>query len=126
MQDSSKFLEMAAYVCIFCTAVTLLLFYNRSINKLITSAKNEANYQNNYYESEQSLAEILQGKISYAEVIASLIGDLDYDIQINDMTILKESYNYQNFDFSAIPQTEYTKSYLYDSSGKIVKVIYKR
>lgn len=125
MQNGLKFLEMAAYIFIFCTAVTLLLFYNRSLNKLITTTKNDVTSQNNYYESEQSLAEIQPGKISYAEMITLLIGDLDYDIQINDMTILKENYNYQEFDFSLVPLEDYTKTYQYDSFGNIIKVIYK-
>ncbi len=125
MQNVTKFLEMAASLFIFCIALTFLLYQTRLLNDLITAIKAQISNQDIFYEQERSLDEIQEGKVSYAEVIATLFGDLDYDIQINNMTILKENYNCQIFDFTTVPKMEYTKSYQYDSSGNIVKVIYK-
>ncbi len=125
MQNVTKLMEIAVSVFIFCVAGTLFLMSNREMNHLITLTKNEVSNQNIYYENERALDEIQESKITYDEIISTLLGDLDYDIQIDDMTILKENYNYQEFDFSTVPQAEFTKSYEYDSSGNIVKVIYK-
>ena len=125
MQSITKFLEMTVSIIMFCIAVTFLLYQERLLNHLTTSVKEEISNQDIYYEQERSLDEIQESKISYGEIISILFGDLDYDIQINNMTILKENYNCQIFDFSTIPLGEYTRSYQYDSSGNIVKVIYK-
>lgn len=77
------------------------------------------------YENYRIYEEVKESHTTYAELIAMLFGDLDYDVQINDMTILKEKYNYKTFDFSVIPVENYIKFYQYDASGNILKVIYK-
>jgi len=105
--------------------VTLLLYSNRSLDKIISTTRIQISEENIYYENERLYDEIKESKTTYAEIITTLLGDLDYDVQINNMTILKENYNYTMFDFSVIPQGEYTKTYQYDSSGNIVKMIFK-
>lgn len=124
MQNVTKFLEISAYLLMFCTAVTLFLFSERSLDRLIVTMKNEISKENILYENERIYDEIKGSKTTYAELITMLLGDLDYDIRINNMTILKEGFNYQMFDFSAIPQADFSKSYQYDSDGNIVKVIF--
>ncbi len=122
MKNITDYLEIAAYIFIFCIAGTLLLYQNRELNYFITAMKNVADNQNILYE--QSYDKPDNSKVSYAELITVLSGDIGCDIQINDLPILKENYNYQEFDFSGVPQSDYTKSYQYDYSGNIVKVIY--
>jgi len=106
-------------------AVTLFLFSNRSLDKIISTIRIQISTENIFYEKERPYDEIKEGKTTYEEIITTLLGDLDYDVLINNMTIFKENYNYKMFDFSVIPQGEYTKTYQYDSSGNIVKVIFK-
>ena len=125
MQNISKLLELSASILMFCIAVTLLLYSNRSLDKIISSTRIQISSENIFYENERLYDEIKESKTTYAEIITTLLGDLDYDVQINSLTILKENYNYKMFDFSVIPQGEYTKTYQYDSSGNIVKVIFK-
>ncbi len=125
MENGTKLIEVSSYIFMFCAAITILLFFNRGMNNLIVSTKTQVSNQNILYENERSYEDIKESKVSYSEVISVLLGNLEYDIQINDMTILKESYNYQEFDFSIVSQAEYTKSYQYDSSGNIIKVVYK-
>lgn len=125
MQNISKLLELSASILMFCLAVTLLLYSNRSLDKIISSTRIQISSENIFYENERLYDEIKESKTTYAEIITTLLGDLDYDVQINSLTILKENYNYKMFDFSVIPQGEYTKTYQYDSSGNIVKVIFK-
>lgn len=125
MQNISKLLELSASILMFCMAVTLLLYSNRSLDKIISSTRIQISSENIYYEDERLYDEIKESKTTYAEMITKLLGDLDYDVQINSLTILKENYNYKMFDFSVIPQGEYTKTYQYDSSGNIVRMIFK-
>lgn len=125
MQNISKLLELSASILMFCMAVTLLLYSNRSLDKIISSTRIQISSENIYYEDERLYDEIKESKTTYAEIITTLLGDLDYDVQINSLTIFKENYNYKMFDFSVIPQGEYTKTYQYDSSGNIVRMIFK-
>ena len=125
MQNISKLLELSAFILMFCMAVTLFLFSNRSLDKIISTIRIQISTENIFYENERQYSEIKESKTTYAEIITTLLGELDYDVLINDMTILKENYNYKMFDFSVIPQGEYTKAYQYDSSGNIVRVIFK-
>ena len=125
MQNISKLLELSASILMFCIAVTLLLYSNRSLDKIISSTRIQISSENIFYENERLYDEIKESKTTYAEIITTLLGDLDYDVQINSLTILKENYNYKMFDFSVIPQGEYTKTYQYDSSGNIVRMIFK-
>ncbi len=125
MQNISKLLELSASILMFCMAVTLLLYSNRSLDKIISITRTQISTENIFYENERLYSEIKESKTTYAEIITTLLGDLDYDVQINNMTIFKENFNYQEFDFSTIPQGEYVKSYLYNSSENIVKVFYK-
>jgi ferredoxin-fold anticodon binding domain-containing protein len=101
------------------------LYSNRSLDKIISSTKVQISKENILYENERTYDEVKEIKSTYADLISVLLGDLDYDVVINNMTILKENYNYKMFDFSVIPQGEYTKTYEYDSSGNIAKVIFK-
>ena len=125
MQNLSKLLELSASILMFCMAVTLLFYSNRSLNKIIVTTKNQIGTENILYENQRLYDEIKESKTTYAEIITTLLGDLDYDVLINSMTILKDNYNYKMFDFSVIPQGEYTKTYQYDSSGNIVRAVFK-
>lgn len=123
MQNVRKLLEISAYVVMFCTAVLLLLYSERALSRLIISTKDKISNNHILYEKYRTYEEINENKTTYAEIIAMLFGDLDYDVQINDLVISKSNYNYKSFDFSVIVQTDYIKSYQYDTSGDIVKVI---
>lgn len=125
MQNIFKLLELSASILMFCMAVTLLFYSNRSLNKIIATTKNQIGTENIFYENQRLYDEIKESKTTYAEIITTLLGDLDYDVLINNITILKDNYNYKMFDFSVIPQGEYTKTYQYDSSGNIVRVVFK-
>lgn len=125
MQNISKLLELSASIFMFCMAVTIVLYSNRSLDKIISSTKVQISKENILYVNERTYDEVKEIKSTYADLISVLLGDLDYDVVINNMTILKENYNYKMFDFSVIPQGEYTKTYEYDSSGNIAKVIFK-
>lgn len=81
--------------------------------------------ENVFYDNYRTYDQISINKTTYAELLAMLFRDLDYDIQINDITILKENYNYQSFDFSVIPKVNFIKSYEYDAKGNIVRVVFR-
>ena len=125
MQNVTKLLEYSVSILMFCMAVTLFLYMDRSLDQIISSTKTQVSKENIFYENERTYEEVKENKTTYADLITMLLGKLDYDVLINNTTILKENYNFKVFDFSVIPQVEYTKTYQYDSFGNIVKVIFK-
>ncbi|MFU0827490.1 MAG: Competence protein ComGG [Lachnoclostridium sp.] len=125
MQNTSKLLELSAYLVMFCMAVAFLFYSDRTFSKIISSVKNDISKNHVLYENDRTYEEVQKKQTTYTELITSLLGDLDYDVQINDILIWKENYNYKTFDFSIIPESNYIKNYQYDSTGNIVKVIYK-
>jgi len=106
-------------------AVAFLFYSDRTFSKIISSVKNDISKNHVLYENDRTYEEVQKKQTTYTELITSLLGDLDYDVQINDILIWKENYNYKTFDFSIIPESNYIKNYQYDSTGNIVKVIYK-
>lgn len=123
MDNVKEFIEKAGAIFMFCIAGTLLLFQYKEQYRLISTMRENVRKQGVLYE--QPINEIQNNKVSYEEVITTLICDLDYDVQVNTIYLQKESFNPMEFDFSVIPNTDFAKSYEIDSSGTIVKVIYK-
>ena len=122
MENITDFLEKAAFILVFCLAGTLLFNENKVLNERITYIKTDITKQETVYM--QPLQNIPNEKVTYQELIGTLMGNLDYDIQINQMTIDNDLFNYQDFDLSSIPKNNYIKTYEYDSNGNIVKVVY--
>lgn len=117
------FLEKVSVIFIFCIAGTLLLYCYKNLYKLITITKNQVNSQSVLYE--QPLEKIVECKVTYEELIATLFCKLEYDVKINNIVIEKENYNSQTFDFSIIPNVDYGKSYVLDVSGEISMITYQ-
>jgi hypothetical protein len=123
MENVKELIEKVGAIFMFCIAGTLLLIQYKEQYKLITIIREGVSKQGVLYE--QPIDETKNDKVSYKEVIATLISDLDYDVQVNTIYLQKEYFNPMEFDFSVIANTDYTKTYEMDSFGNIVKIIYK-
>ncbi len=123
MDNIKIFLEKVSVIFIFCLAGNLLLYSYKSLYQFITTTKNQVNSQKVLYE--QSLEKIDESKVTYAELIATLFNELEYDLKINNLVIEKENYNSQDFDFSIVPNGDYGKSYVLDENGDISMVYYQ-
>lgn len=124
MENIVKLFERAFEVFLFGLSALILLSMSRELSSEIGLVKNLTAEQNIIYE--QQIDELDPGSVSKAEIISSLLGSLEYDVEINQLDINKDTYDYKIFDFSQIPSGEYKKSYKYDSSGNIIKVIFKK
>ena len=123
MDNIKVFLEKVSVIFLFCLAGNLLLYSYKSLYQFITTTKNQVNSQKVLYE--QSLEKIDESKVTYAELIATLFNELEYDLKINNLVIEKENYNSQDFDFSIVPNGDYGKSYVLDENGDISMVYYQ-
>lgn len=122
MENIKEIVEKSAAIFMFCIAGTLLLIQYKEQYKLISTIRVNLSKQGVLYE--QPIYKIQDNKVSYKEVIAALICDLEYDVQVNRIYLQKDSFNPMEFDFSVVPNTDYIKTYEVDSSGNITKVTY--
>lgn len=122
MENIKELVEKSAAIFMFCIAGTLLLIQYKEQYKLISTIRVNLSKQGVLYE--QPIYKIQDNKVSYKEVIAALICDLEYDVQVNRICLQKDSFNPMEFDFSVVPNTDYIKTYEVDSSGNITKVTY--
>ncbi|MDU6264537.1 MAG: hypothetical protein E6600_08510 [Anaerocolumna aminovalerica] len=122
MENIKELVEKSAAIFMFCIAGTLLLIQYKEQYKLISTIRVNLSKQGVLYE--QPIYKIQDNKVSYKEVVAALICDLEYDVQVNRIYLQKDSFNPMEFDFSVVPNTDYIKTYEVDSSGNITKVTY--
>ncbi|MDF2544374.1 MAG: hypothetical protein K0S47_4092 [Herbinix sp.] len=119
MENITKLLVMIASMLMFCFGLLFFLSmyqqYIRSLHTEREQLKDSVIYQQFY--SEEDI-------VTYSELIATLYMELDYDIQINDIMYKRNSFELNQMNESNIPNATYSKSYLYDSNGTILRVIY--
>ncbi len=88
-----------------------------SVNQSRQKLKDEVVYQQ-YHVADK-------GSITYAELIASLLQPLDYDIIVNGIMINKIWHYPEKISEYAIPKREYNKNYQYDDKGNIIFISYE-
>ncbi|WP_313133384.1 hypothetical protein [Anaerocolumna sp.] len=123
MENVKELIEKVGAIFMFCIAGTLLLIQYKEQYKLITVIREGISKQGVL--NEQPIDVTANNKVSHKEVIAALICDLEYDVEVNTIYLQKEYFNPMEFDFSVIANTDYRKTYEVDLSGNIVKIVYK-
>ncbi len=63
--------------------------------------------------------------VTYAGLIATLYGALEYDINIDGLTISRREHDPEDIPEYGISRTNYKKSYVYDGQGNIKEVVYR-
>ena len=120
MDNVNKLLHFTCSVFIFCIAIYLLInnikTYHNTLSYVRDFLVKEEIYQQ-YYDKNEI--------VSYAEVIASLFNKLEYDIQIDDITIKRTEHDTESIKNYCIRITNYNRSYRYDNYGNMFMVIYK-
>ena len=129
MGNAKELLLQAVAGILFCVAITLLFHqvseYDRALAIVKHSYQNQqtVSMEPNKYSSEIHSA--MKNQVSYGELIASLCDSLEYDVEINGSLIRKYEHTPDKIDDYCISMQSYQKSYAYDSSGEITKIIYQ-
>lgn len=104
----------------FCIGVFYFLSSSKLLNTLLQTTrdqyKDEQLYQQNLIPGDDI--------VTYAELIATLFQNLDYDIKVNDTVIKANQHEVESINEYNIVVTNYKKSYVYDASGDIVMIVY--
>lgn len=120
MENGKELILSAISAIIFCGAIILLFNQVKSYSKLLNVIQAEYTQESVMYESSYTGSD----DVSYHELIASLFDTLEYDLEINGLLISKYEHTVDQIDTYIIANTAYTKSYYYDSSGMVTRIIY--
>jgi Flp pilus assembly protein TadG len=126
MENITKFLRNAFYVVLFFISVTMLYQSSKSLYSVTKKSGDVIADDNNLYQA--NLTDT-NHYIQRAELIAILMEDVSYNINIVDpsgtYSVEADSYNPVNITGIVLSANQYEKSYSYDESGKIVKIMYR-
>lgn len=106
---------------LFCLGIIFLIHGSKQ-SELLFSKVQESREEQIVYKGNQEPEELCT---SYGQLIAMLFSELDYDIQIDDLNISKAEHIGLDCNNYNIKNTNYLKSYVYDTRGNIIKIVYK-
>lgn len=120
MEASQKLLIGAASALMFCIGLYLILYETRIVSNMFDVVRNQMKDEELY---QQYYVEDIE-KVSYPELIATLLNDLEYDIVINGVLIQRNEHDFNRISEYRLNEGDYRKDYQYDESGKITLITY--
>lgn len=120
MTNISKYFEQVVYGILFMIAIASSIYLINSYVNLFEQQRISDNHGVFY----KSVYEVDESNISTAELILSLYHGLDFDIQIDDTLISKVENLDRYIHQYSITNKIYRRTYLYNGSGSITRVIY--
>lgn len=123
MNNIGKYLELIAYCIIFMISVVTSMGLKSNYQNLFQQQKVDLynNVQNLMYDKFNDRVDV----ISSSELIVTLMYELDYDIQIDNILISKIDNNASFIGQWNSYNGLYEKSYVYDRDGRITRIIYR-
>ncbi len=107
----------------FCVAITIL-FTAVDISSDILTTATQLNQKEGVEQYVPSAGDV--SLISFAELIMSLDGELEYDVEIDGSYVSKDGYyGLESLLVMPIPGG-YQKSYVYDDNGRILYIRYHK
>ncbi len=120
MEAGQKLLIGAASVLVLCIGLYLLLFQTRIVSDMFDVVRNQLKDEELY---QQYYAEDIK-IVAYAELVASLLNDLEYDIVIDGQLIKRNEHDIDKISGYSLEDGEYRKEYQYDENGNIILITY--
>ena len=113
-------------VClVFLTSSVSMMFYMTSMLSRIIQDNQSIIYEkaDGVVSVENEIAEYSDGCIvSYVDIVAMLLGGLEYDIRIDTVFIGKNEFYPTEFNYRGIACCNYKKEFRFDTDGNIVYV----
>lgn len=125
MSEVLEFLKYGFAIFFFCVAVSILFSGNRNVNSFQETQKKNILVDNEDVLYQQAKEEIEDEVITRAEIVSILMSQPEYNMQIGDLTITKDTFEKETFDFSLIPEGRYSRTYQFNDAGNVQNVIYK-
>ncbi len=122
MSDMNKLIRMIVSVLVFCTGLLVMGYEARSYTTALNIAREKLKKDVIYQQQLIIDREI----ITYAELIATMLQPIEYDMVIDGVRINKDEYSIDNIKDYFIEVSDYTKRYQYGEGGEILTIIYSR
>ncbi len=120
MEAGQKILIGAASTLVLCLGIYLILFEIRIVSNMFdvvqNQMKDEELYQQ-YYSNDNE-------KVTYPELVATLLNDLEYDIVIDGELFKGNDHSVDKITEYGLEEDDYRKEYQYDESGNIILILY--
>lgn len=113
MEAGQKLLIGAASVLVLCVGLYLILFETRIVTNMFDVVRNQMKDEELY---QQYYTEDVE-EVPYAELVATLLNDLEYDIVIDGEMIKRNEHNIDKIGGYRLKENDYLKEYQYDENG---------
>lgn len=124
METIYDYIHQVSAVFIFCFALAILIIGSRNLDKWILTVKGEIQNTNIIYEYNE--VEEHESDITYSNLVALLLNDIETDVIIDGLILKQEEFNPLSFDYSKVPIANYSKTCQYNPNGSIATIIYKK
>lgn len=123
MEDVNKLLYLAFSAIVFCIACLILFFevrtYRDSLSEVRENYKGEKELYMQYNTKNKEV-------VTYAELIATLMEPLEYDVIIDGNRISRLTHTTDKIPGYGITNINYIKSYHYNVNGDVDAIIYTK
>lgn len=123
MENVTKYIQLTLYVILFLVGMYLMLNHSVKYSNIISNVRDRFKDKEKVLYEQQILEE---NYVSYKELIAKLLNNLEYDIEIDGLLINKKEHNALKIESYGIEKADYIKTYIYDKSGNIIKIVYSK
>lgn len=124
MDNISEFLYLGFATTLFCLGIYVFFLGIGQYNSVLDKAIN--NYEDEYIVSMKSLEHREDIYYTRGYITALLFDPLDYDIQIDNYLINKSFHDKSRINDYRLNSDFYKKQYIYNSEGKISKVVFTK
>jgi len=120
MKHIAYMMYMAVFTVLFCVAIALIFYMEGHVERL---QKGIYRLTNKDVANEGHVGD---AGIWYdeADILCVLMIELEYDVEVNGTLFKKNEYSPTYVSYEMISKGTYVKRYMYDSEGKVVRVIY--
>jgi len=121
MEEVNKLLYTAFAAIMFCIGTFLLLYGAKQYNKGLDTVRGSYKDSDTMY---QQYTNNKEDSVPSAELIATLLYTLEYDIRIDSVLINKGEHSREKITGYGIRNIDYQKTYNYDNYGNIIGITY--
>lgn len=120
MEAGQRLIVGAASGLVLCIGLYLLILQTRTVSNMFDIVRNQMKDKEIYQQYYEKKIE----EVPYAELVATLLNTLDYDIVIDGKVIRRREHDMAGITGYPLKKCKYRKEYQYDADGRIEWIIY--
>lgn len=120
MEQIPETIDQGFSIFLFCMSIIILFHCYSNYNNLLITVKDYQSQDVIYEQYDENKSEA----VSKGEVIATLLGQIEYDIEIDGVLISKIDNTKDNISTYGISHEKYLRNYVYDNSNNITRIVF--